>query len=462
MNLLDKKLLGVVLVSALAFFSCEEENILGSNINPASDKLQVEFKEFTLPAQNVVLDSVRTDSDPYILTGAISDEIYGDIRATGFQNVNILSTVLPADSAVVDSVKLNLRFSGYFTDPIPTRHRIQIGQVTDTLYAGAVYQSSREVDYVLDGASQIDVIGSTEFVTSPATDSVLSITLDQAYGNMLFDKLEPIREGTFRTFAPGEINPIAVISGDNSESLIVFNPGNSASNITVYFHYPNTDSLTYNFTFRNASGNSLPHFNQITVDRSNSKLSGLTGEGKFRTIDADPNEVYMNPATGVLPLVDIREVYNFFKPIDTTGTNILNIMSSQILMPINPEDTSIYESNSGNLRYYFADEGGSFNGGAAVLNARNHIILNNNAYLPQGTPAVNSGVLDNNTFSIVGNITLFTQTWIQDEIDEMVTDPVSEPFTEYLVMTPALNSSFNQTTFFKDGIKIRVYYTVAK
>ncbi|MGB3465155.1 MAG: hypothetical protein WBA74_07795, partial [Cyclobacteriaceae bacterium] len=69
---MDKKLLGAVLISALAFFSCEEENELGSNINPTQDKLQVEFKEFTLPARNVIIDSVRTDADPYILTGTYS------------------------------------------------------------------------------------------------------------------------------------------------------------------------------------------------------------------------------------------------------------------------------------------------------------------------------------------------------------------------------------------------------
>ncbi|MGB3466127.1 MAG: hypothetical protein WBA74_12695, partial [Cyclobacteriaceae bacterium] len=380
--------------------------------------------------------------------------------AQGIQDVNILTTVLPPTNAIVDSVKMNLRFSGYFTDPSAKSHKIEVLQVVDTLFSNAIYTADEEVSYVRDRSDQVIHVGSYEYEINPATDSVLTFDMEQFYGISLFSKLELIREdiSALRSFGPGELNPLAFVSSDDNEALVAFDPTSQSSNIVVHYHTPTDSLLTYSFHFRNTSGNSLSHFNQIKVDRTGAKFGGLTDE-KFQTVDLDEEVIYMNPATGVLPLVSLEEVHEFFNDINEDEGITLNVISSQLVMPVNPSDTGIYESNSSTLRYYFADENGKFNPGNVVLDPGRNIVLNDDGYLSINGGNVNTGIINNNLFSIIGNMTLFTQFMIDDRINP---DAESELFPSHFVMIPALNSSFNQTTFFKDGIKMRVYYTIVK
>ncbi|MEL7148990.1 MAG: DUF4270 family protein, partial [Bacteroidota bacterium] len=227
---MDKKMLGAFLVIALAFFSCEEENILGSNINPAQDRLEVKFQEFTLPATNLFSDSVRTDSDSYILTGAIDDPVFGKIEAEGYQTINIVNSTVPADSARLDSVVLNLRFLTHFTDPSIKMHEVVVHEVLDTIFAAGIYRANRKADLASNIDGSLIELGKKRFETNPATDSVLTIKLTDTYGERLMRLLDE-RRGNFLPLLPGDIGPIALSSVDGNDALIGFNPNDVASSI---------------------------------------------------------------------------------------------------------------------------------------------------------------------------------------------------------------------------------------
>lgn len=462
MNLLDKKLLGVILILTLTIFSCEEENELGSNINPDEDKLKVEFQEFTLPAKNVFIDSVRTDFDPYILTGTINDNLYGKISVEGYQSINILAGDLPDVDAELDSVKINLRFLDYFTDPSSKSHTIEVRQLVDTLYESVVYQAKRQANFFENRNGEPLSIGSHVYEIDPARDSVLSFKLEGFYGNSLLNALSVIRgttiDATFRSFAPGEVNPIALITDDGNGSLIAFDPTSESSNITLHYHTPEEDSLSYSFVFRNVRGNPLPSYNHIDVDRAGSEFSVLTDE-KLQVVDIDENLVHMHPASGIYPFVDLTEMYDFFDA-ELAGGDPVSIISSQIVMPIDPSDTTEFESSSGSLQFVFSDDQGKFDGGQVVLNPARNAVLADDSYLGIGNvPALALGSLNNDLFAITSDISIFSQLMIENRIDP---DEAGEAFPSNLVMMPPLSSSINQTSFFKDGIKIRVYYTVLK
>ena len=451
-----------MLLLALAIFSCEEENELGSNINPDEDKLKVEFREFILPAKNVFFDSVRTDFDPYILTGTINDDLYGNIAVEGYQSINILTSTLPAVNAELDSVRINLRFLDYFTDPSAKSHTIEVRQLRDTLYEGVVYQAKRQGNFVtgLNGTSV--AVGSHTYEIDPASDSVLSFKLSDSYGNFLLNRLSIIRgttiDATFRSFAPGEINPIALVTDNSNDALVAFDATSEASNITLHYHTPTEDSLQYSFVFRNVRGNSLPGYNHVDVDRAGSKFSVLTGE-RLQTVDIDENLVHMHPISGIYPMVDLTEMYDFFDA-ELAGGDPISIISSQIVMPIDPSDTSEYESSSGSLQFLFSDAQGNFNGGQVVLNPARNAVLADDSYLGIGnSPTLAIGSLNSDLFAITRDISIFSQLMIENRIDP---DETGEAFPSNLVMMPPLSSSINQTSFFKDGIKIRVYYTVLK
>lgn len=462
MNLLDKKLLGVILILTLTIFSCEEENELGSNINPAEDKLKVEFQEFTLPAKNVFFDSVRTDLDPYILTGTINDDLYGNISAEGYQSINILTGALPDIEAELDSVKINLRFLDYFTDPSAKSHTIEVRQLLDTLYEGVVYQAKRQGNFVSGLEGTPIPIGRHTYEIDAARDSVLSFRLSDFYGNLLLDKLSIIRgttiDAVFRSFAPGEVNPIALVTDNGNDALVAFNATSESSNITLHYHTPDEDSLSYSFVFRNVSGDPLPSYNHVDVNRAGSDFSILTEE-KLQVVDIDENLVHMHPLSGIYPFVDLTEMYDFFDA-ELAGGDPISIISSQIVMPIDPSDTTEFESSSSSLQFVFSDDQGRFDGGQVVLNPARNAVLADDSYLGIGNaPALALGSLNNDLFAITSDISIFSQLMIENRIDP---DEEGEAFPSNLVMMPPLSSSINQTSFFKDGIKIRVYYTVLK
>jgi len=458
MNLLDKKLLGAILVLALAFFSCEEENGLGSNINPAENKLKVEFQEFTLPAMNVFFDSVRTDLDPYILTGTIRDDVYGKIEVEGYQSINILSSNVPPTDAQVDSAVINLRFSTYFTDPSAKSHEILVSQLRDTLYDGVVYNANRSGTPVRNLDGEIAVVGRHQFEIDPQRDSVLSFRLNDDFATFLVNKITPFADGGFRSFAPGEINPIALTSVDGNDALIGFDPNTVSSNITIHYQTDTEDSLQYQFTLSGISNTDFASYNHVKIDRSGSVFAGLTDD-KLQVVDVDNDLVYMHPLTGIMPKVDLTEVYQFFNEKLNTETNIsLNILSSQIVMPVDPSDTTLNEQFSNNLRYYFSNSDGQLDGGEIVLNPGGSVVLTDDSYLGQTNgPIVSVGRLDDNTFAITRDISIFTQLMIENRLNP---DVENGAFPTNLVMLPSLSSAFEQTSFFKDGIKMRVYYTV--
>lgn len=455
-------MLGVILVMALAFFSCEEENILGSNINPAEDRLEVQFKEFVLPATNLFSDSVRTDRDSYILTGTFTDEIYGKMEAEGYQTLDILNTIIPADSARLDSVVLSLRFLTYHTDPSAKMHELVVHQAADTIHSAGIYLSNRKatLNRNLDGTLQ--ELGRVRFETDPSRDSVITVKLTNAFGESLLRLLDERRDD-FRTILPGELGPIALSTADGNDALIGFNPNNAASNITLHYHTYDEenmeiveDSLFYRFEFNGGANFDFSNYNYVNVDRSASLFSGITGD-ESQVIDPDPDHVFLNPVTGIYPMVDLREIYEFFEDKVGDDSN-LNIISSQLAMPMDGSDTTAFQQINDNLRYLFADENGNFDGGQVLLNPGRNIILTDDSYLGlTNGNVITVGLVNNETFSITSDITLFTQLMIENRLNSDVEEGA---FPTHLVMVPIRASSFDQSTFFKEGIKVRVYYSV--
>lgn len=456
-------MLGAFLVIALAFFSCEEENILGSNINPAEDRLEVKFQEFTLPATNLFSDSVRTDQDSYILTGTYTDDVFGRIEAEGYQTLNIINSVVPPDSARLDSAVLNLRFLTYLTDPTAKMHEIIVHQAVDTIHEAGVYQSNRKavLNRNLDGT--LLELGRIRFEADPDRDSVLSIKLSDAFGDRLMRILDARRDN-FSALLPGELGPIALTSVDGNESLIGFNPNNVASSVTLHYHtYDEAnmevveDSLFYRYEFNGGTNFDYPNYNYVGVDRSASLFSGINPQ-QSQLIDPDPDHVYLNPVTGIYPMVDLREIYDFFQ--NQVGEDSdLNIISSQIVMAMDGTDTTAFQQINDNLRYFFADENGNYDGGQVLLNPGQNIILTDDSYLGlTNGNVVSVGLVDDGSFSITNDITLFTQLMTEDRLNGDAAD--NGAFPSHLVMVPIRASSFDQTTFFKDGIKVRVYYSV--
>ncbi len=434
MNLLDKKWLGLVLPLALTIFSCDEENQIGQEIDNSTDRLTIAYEEFTLPSANIFIDSVRTDSDPFLLCGNYSDEVFGNISIEGYTNFNATSAALPGASAEFDSAVLTLRYNKFY-GTFPSAQTFVVYTISDTLYDDVVYTSNRKANLLTE-------IGRYEDTVLPEADTAIHVVLDADYAFGLFFKLRGM--DSFSPFSNGENRPIAIVP-DGGNAIFGFDLQHAESGIV--FHYKEDgDTLSYRLDFANDA-----HYNAISVDRSGSQLSFLANEG-LQKFDADPNLIFMNPATGILPWVDLKPVYRFFEDQDN-----VNIISSRLVFPIDPSDTAEYLDYSLTLQYFFADSTGKFNGSGAIINSFNNILLSDNSYIG-GQPQIAVTQIRESTFAFERDVTLFTQLLIANDINRS-RDPV---FPEAFVAIPTRTSSVNQTAFFKDGIKLKVHYTVPK
>ena len=112
MNLLAKKLrLKNILKPGLmlfipVFFGCDTQEDLGMQYDLGSDA-NVKFIEFTLPASNIYIDSLRTDGENRVLVGSYSDPLTGSITAEGYFQYFYEKGPLPKGNNTSDTLKMD-------------------------------------------------------------------------------------------------------------------------------------------------------------------------------------------------------------------------------------------------------------------------------------------------------------------------------------------------------------------
>ena len=440
MNLLDKKWMVPALGLALFLFSCDEENKLGQEINPSDDRISIEYKEFNLPSANIFYDSVRTDNAPYLWVGAYNDAVYGDMIFEGYANFTPVTSLLPGDTSVMDSVVLQLEVGDWYGQ-FPKPQEIQVKELDDIIYSGTVYSSDRKQN-LKEGS-----IGSIDKSFHPSLDTIIKFDLDTNFISGVFQKLKDLE--VYEPFEPGELPGLGFQPDENSSIITGFNLASANSRVTIHYHnIGGEDSLTYVFRF-----NGTASYHHVAIDRSDSELSLLDDSNeKLVKFNDEGDRIYMNPISGVLPWFDLRDVYDFF---DTGDTAI--ILSAELILPIDivSTDTSEYERNSTSIRYLFAEIDGSFNGSGPLLAPASSMILSNNGYINRTFTAA-TGQIDAESYSYSSDVTIFTQSMINDELDP----DRRAYFPSSIVVIPTIASGIEQTYLNRDGIQLKVHYAV--
>ena len=118
MNLLDKKL-GLLLVTALLLFSCEEE-VGELNITPENN-LGIFFAQTSLEDKisQVWAGSARSSFNGTMLVGNLSDSVLGQIKSSGFGDISVERAIYDTAtirSAEIISLNFNLRINNLIGD----------------------------------------------------------------------------------------------------------------------------------------------------------------------------------------------------------------------------------------------------------------------------------------------------------------------------------------------------------
>lgn len=294
------------LVSVLFFSACSDPATVGLELAPQNNQIGVFYKEFTLDAQVVLLDSFNTTNSGVLLVGNEVDDYFGKTSSTAFTRLYIDQTaVRPKSDAVLDSVFFNfstVSINGSNLDK-PKKYRVHLltEPIQDTLY----YNFSK-LSY-----NPIPIL-EADITFKDKKDTIVKVPItNQVFINDLFSKLKRGQEFdnlfSFRRYLPG----VAITAREGDNATAGFSSGTNTG-ITVYYHaLGDTTALKYSISTLSSRS-----FNSISSDRkgtptevvkdylksySTGQILGMkSGLGLAIRVDTDPIDAFLDTLEGVI------------------------------------------------------------------------------------------------------------------------------------------------------------------
>jgi hypothetical protein len=132
---------------SISFYSCDESSVVGLDVQPTTDLLNVGFQDTTsLRTRTIAEDTLRTDEEVIAtaLIGKYIDPVFGETSAELYSQLS-LSTVISTFGVnpVCDSVVVWLAYdaSYYYGSRERKPQTLTVSELTDAIPAGAKYSN---------------------------------------------------------------------------------------------------------------------------------------------------------------------------------------------------------------------------------------------------------------------------------------------------------------------------------
>lgn len=283
----------ILSLTALALSSCNEESVVGLNVQPASDLLNVGWIDSTtLVTSTIREDSLHTDASVIIgadaLLGTYIDPVFGKTSASLYTQLR-----LPGNNPnfglnpQCDSVVLSLTYaSDFYGKKERKQQRISVYQLNETMSATADYYSNHSIAY---GAN--DLAGGHVFTPRPTTNVVvmgdtvkphLRVPLQQMFGQVILNGGTNLSSNTtFQNFTKGLYITSDIVSPVTGEGNILhFKMGDIQSKLTIFYHNDISDSLKYDVSL-----SSVARFSAFAHDYAGSAYSYLQNSLTSNSVD---------------------------------------------------------------------------------------------------------------------------------------------------------------------------------
>jgi hypothetical protein len=464
MNLLDRlwRIIPVLLIGILV--GCEESNEIGDVLTLGENNIEVLYKEISLPAKNVYIDSIRTDNDGRILVGNYNDPDFGHTVATAYSQFGFFNTSFQPrkDSNhefVIDSAFVDLIVSYYHSNDSLQSNSFEFHTLADTLINNVYFLSSFKTPY------NSEIVSSTNSFTNVSLNDTLRVKLTNAFSNQLLEHLDEsvvsrylLDDSDNVTDTIYNINPdalknyfkgLAIVASPSNNSIIGFNLSDNSSNLGIYFKIKGeTESQEVSSLIEFTTASTYANYYSLEVDRSSTTLNILNkDESLIDPILTDNSILYLQPGSGVHPIINFKPYLDFVETLD----NII-INRADISLSVTDTNSSFkYFNKPTDLRFFLYSGGRNINVTGLLNNSiDNTLILNNNTYfgaqLTHFRPVFNE---TENSYS--GDITLFSQFVESGDIK-----------ADSLIVIPTDVSSMNRVIFDGNSVKMKIYYTVPK
>ncbi len=467
---LRARLFGLISLSALTLFSCEEDiSTIGL---PPENNLGIFFAEIPLEDKinQVWVDDISTRGSGIILAGAFEDPHFGTIKAGNYTEVGLAQNSYD-NAATFDSAVLELRVSSVYGPQIEnTLHNLEVYQLSDTInlfkdgeiqrftsssteplgnqignFEFEIFSDSINLQFADTGIKLNDTINDSEdsvFFENNFDASGFYIyrhraTLNQSYGQEIFSALKSVQTDSSSTGEIANIFRGLHIRATSSTGAIVSYINDIYSGLSIYYSVDGEQKKVKYPLSTTASYNNISPNNKINW--SGSDFDGLTE--LYTQYQTNNDMAYLQAGTNLLLNIDLSEVRGSL--LDT----IPNAVVQNAELIISDYQTDL--DQPGSLRYWLTSADSIANKNYAVVNFPNLTT----GGITFGNPSIAINNTDKKEYRLALPLTF--EVLISDfEFDQIIIAPVN---SQSLVLP---QNSVRRLVFNKNDLKLRMYYTI--
>ncbi|MCY1722884.1 DUF4270 family protein [Prolixibacteraceae bacterium Z1-6] len=305
----SKTILG--LLGLLMLMSCEEDHLtisVGDNFIKSETTVAL-VDSMTVNMSSFKIDSIATSSCGYLLAGKYSDPFFGEVRCTGYCQLDLPSYTSIDDDEVLDSICIELPYSGTSYGDTLTLQTIKIHRVLEDIEATDI-----DASYIYNTSSfkyDTQALGEKSWNPRPNQNDKLEVRLSDELGadfmNMLKDNNDGIDiTSDFVDYFKG----VAVVSGSENTALLSF-VADTSLKIVLYTHLIEEEKIEKSYIFPYAS--SLEQFNNISSDVSGFSIEALSTQRENISSGAMADMAYLQAGTAIVTRLDFPSLSRIFE-----------------------------------------------------------------------------------------------------------------------------------------------------
>ena len=132
-----KKFIFCLFIFVLILFSCDQDEQIGLEIHPPSDRINVNVDTFLLTAYTLKDDSLLSSRGRYNIAGYLRDPIFGLTTSSFCSQLKITkSNIIFGEDAVPDSINLYLKLNNIYAksrkNDVMTFNVYELGELSIT------------------------------------------------------------------------------------------------------------------------------------------------------------------------------------------------------------------------------------------------------------------------------------------------------------------------------------------
>lgn len=306
---------GIVFFLATVMVSCNKNDMVGLG---QDEVLSTDVTDtVTVNTSTMLLDSLPTAGKGVMLVGNVADPELGTLTSKSYFQIlgsGVSSTALPED-AKFDSVRLKLKYNGYYYGDTTVTQELSVHQLQERLtpVEPGPFQEPEEQNVFSGSATFYNrtsfkyndaVLAKKTFKPKPASKDSLMIRLPDELGSSLFNLVEnndALLSNTenFLDYFKG----LVLVPGKNTGNAII--GYTDTAEVKLYYSYEGNDGLRKKAELKFSLYDNSYQFNSITSDKSNTPVKNISLTNPFIPASESSGKTYIQGGIGLVTKIEI-------------------------------------------------------------------------------------------------------------------------------------------------------------